>query len=69
MIGDNRKRVFADGRPQNVEDAQLNNWTQPRSITPVISDSRDILSGSPTMDNVDLSECEEIGGKLFEIKF
>lgn len=63
VIGENRKRVFADGRPQNVEDLQLSNWTQPRSITPVITNI-DVLSGSPPMDNVDISESEENGGKL-----
>lgn len=63
VIGNNRHRIFGDGRPQNVEDAQLNNWTLPRSITPVKT-SMDSLSGSPSMDNVDISESEENGGSL-----
>lgn len=45
VIGKNRKKLFADGRPQQTETW---NSDQPRSITPVISASMDmLLSSSP----------------------
>ena len=49
VIGSNRRKLFADGRPQQTETW---NSDQPRSITPVISYSTDILlSNSPTNNN------------------
>lgn len=53
VIGKNRRKLFADGRPQQTE--PWNN-DHPRSITPVISSSMDILLSSSPVDNVDLSE-------------
>lgn len=46
VIGGNRSKIFADGRPQGVPD-QLNPWSGVRSITPVLG-SGEFLSGSPT---------------------
>lgn len=53
VIGKNRRKLFADGRPQQTEV-----WSndQPRSITPVINASMDILLSSSPVDNVDISE-------------
>ena len=53
VIGKNRTKLFADGRPQQTEF-----WSndQPRSITPVINSSSDILLSSSPVDNVDISE-------------
>lgn len=53
VIGKNRRKLFADGRPQQTEF-----WSndQPRSITPVIDSSMDILLSSSPIDNVDISE-------------
>ncbi|XP_065077610.1 protein-associating with the carboxyl-terminal domain of ezrin [Ochlerotatus camptorhynchus] len=45
VIGGNRSKIFADGRPQGVPD-QSNPWSGVRSITPVIG-SGEFLSGSP----------------------
>lgn len=45
VIGGNRSKVFADGRPQGVPD-QSNLWSGVRSITPVLG-SGEFLSGSP----------------------
>lgn len=53
VIGKNRRKIFADGRPQQTE---VWNIDQPRSITPVISSSMDILLSSSPIDNVDISE-------------
>lgn len=53
VIGKNRTKLFADGRPQQTE---FWNNDQPRSITPVISSSMDILLSSSPVDNVDISE-------------
>ncbi|XP_055642118.1 protein-associating with the carboxyl-terminal domain of ezrin [Toxorhynchites rutilus septentrionalis] len=46
VIGGNRSKIFADGRPQGVPD-QSNPWSGVRSITPVLG-SGEFLSGSPT---------------------
>lgn len=53
VIGMNRRKLFADGRPQQTE-----YWSndQPRSITPVLDASMDILLSSSPVDNVDISE-------------
>ena len=53
VIGKNRRKLFADGRPQQTE---IWNNDQPRSITPVINASMDILLSSSPIDNVDISE-------------
>lgn len=53
VIGKNRRKLFADGRPQQTE---VWNMDQPRSITPVINASMDILLSSSPVDNVDISE-------------
>lgn len=45
VIGGNRSKIFADGRPQGVPDQTLP-WSGVRSITPVIG-SGEFLSGSP----------------------
>ncbi|EAT45469.1 AAEL003282-PA [Aedes aegypti] len=45
VIGGNRSKIFADGRPQGVPD-QSHPWSGVRSITPVIG-SGEFLSGSP----------------------
>jgi len=58
VIGKNRRKLFADGRPQqNVE--MWTNENMPRSITPINS-SVDILSSSP-VDHVDISEHSDRG--------
>lgn len=36
VIGKNRSRLFADGRPQRVPEASIHHWTEPRSISPVV---------------------------------
>ena len=53
VIGKNRRKLFADGRPQQTEV-----WSndQPRSITPVMNSSMDILLSSSPIDNVDISD-------------
>uniref|UniRef100_A0A182IMA6 Protein kinase domain-containing protein n=1 Tax=Anopheles atroparvus TaxID=41427 RepID=A0A182IMA6_ANOAO len=48
VIGGNRSKIFADGRPQGIPDA-ANPWSGVRSITPVIG-SGEFLSGSPVPD-------------------
>ncbi|XP_058120686.1 protein-associating with the carboxyl-terminal domain of ezrin [Anopheles ziemanni] len=48
VIGGNRSKIFADGRPQGIPDA-ANPWSGVRSITPVIG-SDEFLSGSPVPD-------------------
>lgn len=53
VIGKNRRKLFSDGRPQQQE---IWNNDQPRSITPVINSSMDILLSSSPIDNVDISE-------------
>lgn len=53
VIGKNRRKLFADGRPQQQE---IWNNDQPRSITPVINSAVDILLSSSPIDNVDISE-------------
>lgn len=54
VIGKNRKKLFADGRPQQTE--VLWNNDQPRSITPMMNASMDILLSSSPVDNVDISD-------------
>ncbi|XP_053676994.1 protein-associating with the carboxyl-terminal domain of ezrin [Anopheles nili] len=48
VIGGNRSKIFADGRPQGIPDAS-NPWSGVRSITPVIG-SGELISGSPVPD-------------------
>ncbi|XP_059611314.1 protein-associating with the carboxyl-terminal domain of ezrin [Phlebotomus argentipes] len=36
VVGKNRSRLFADGRPQRVPEAPMHHWGEPRSISPVI---------------------------------
>lgn len=54
VIGGNRARLFADGRPQALPDS-TSHWVEPRSITPVMSGGEFMVSGSPLPDNVDVS--------------
>lgn len=54
VIGGNRSRLFADGRPQGHPETSTH-WTEARSITPVIN-SGELISHSPIPDNVDISE-------------
>lgn len=67
VIGRNRGRLFADGRPNGVKEkmsangvATMSSWAAvPRSITPVINGtaaSDGLLSGSPMRDTVDISD-------------
>lgn len=51
VIGKNRRKLFADGRPQQTE---VWNNDQPRSITPIIT--TDVLLSPSPVDNVDISE-------------
>lgn len=53
VIGKNRRKLFADGRPQQTEVWSVD---QPRSITPVINASMDILLSSSPVDNLDIRE-------------
>lgn len=55
VIGKNRRKIFADGRPQQQTEVWTIDQNIPRSITPVISSSIDILSSSP-VDHVDVSD-------------
>lgn len=65
VIGKNRRKLFADGRPQ--QQTEVWNSDQPRSITPVINASMDILLSSSPVDNVDISECSmKNPSKIFE---
>ncbi|XP_055904654.1 protein-associating with the carboxyl-terminal domain of ezrin [Eupeodes corollae] len=54
VIGGNRARLFADGRPQALPDS-TSHWVEPRSITPVMGGGEYMVSGSPLPDNVDVS--------------
>lgn len=64
VIGRNRGRLFADGRPNSAIDSTASilaaaRWSEPRSITPVDADENmtDFISASPIPDsNVDLSD-------------
>lgn len=58
VIGGNRLRIFADGRPQGPPELP-NHWIQARSITPVLS-SAEFASNGPIPDNVDLSESVDV---------
>uniref|UniRef100_A0A182PU30 Protein kinase domain-containing protein n=1 Tax=Anopheles epiroticus TaxID=199890 RepID=A0A182PU30_9DIPT len=51
VIGGNRSKIFADGRPQGIPDA-TNPWSGVRSITPVIGEV-ELISGSPVPDGMD----------------
>lgn len=54
VIGRNRNRIFSDGRPHGLPDTSTH-WIEHRSITPVMN-STELVSGSPILDHVDLSE-------------
>lgn len=63
VIGRNRGRLFADGRPNSAIDSTTSipaaaRWSEPRSITPIDADENitDFISASPIPDNVDLSD-------------
>lgn len=64
VIGRNRGRLFADGRPNGTVDKSLTpttmpKWTEPRSITPVLTNADgnlEYLSASPMPDHVDISD-------------
>lgn len=59
VIGRNRGRIFADGRPHGLPDT-ASNWAEHRSITPVMNNAAAeyrATSGSPIqLDHVDISE-------------
>lgn len=55
VIGGNRGRLFADGRPQGLPDS-AKHWVEPRSITPVMACGENMVSASPLPDTVDVSE-------------
>lgn len=63
VIGHNRGKLFADGRPTGsldipiVDVATVPRWTEARSITPVLNGVEvNFLSASPLPDAVDLSD-------------
>lgn len=56
VVGRNRDRYFADGRPQGVTQTNSTvHWIEHRSITPVMN-SVNYTSNSPLLDPADLSE-------------
>lgn len=56
VVGRNRDRYFADGRPQGVSHTNSTvDWIEHRSITPVMN-SVNYTSNSPMLDPADLSE-------------
>lgn len=56
VIGRNRGKYFADGRPQGVSQSNSTaHWIEHRSITPVMN-SVHYTSNSPLLDTADLSE-------------
>lgn len=55
VIGGNRTKIFADGRPQGPETQIVKCRTEPRSITPVITSAEHLLSESPIPEPVDVS--------------
>lgn len=57
VVGRNRGRLFADGRPQGLPDVS-NHWIEHRSITPVMN-ATELVSGSPLLDHVDISASYE----------
>lgn len=63
VVGQNRGRLFADGRPAGSLDlpiadmAAMPRWSEARSITPVMNGAEmNFLSASPLPDTVDLSD-------------
>lgn len=54
VVGRNRGRLFADGRPQGPPDISTH-WIEHRSITPVMNAAECSSSGSPLLDHVDIS--------------
>lgn len=56
VVGRNRSRYFADGRPQDVSQQNSTvDWIEHRSITPVMNSVK-YTSNSPLLDPADLSE-------------
>lgn len=56
VVGRNRSRYFADGRPQGVSQQNSTvDWIEHRSITPVMNSVK-YTSNSPLLDPADLSE-------------
>lgn len=57
VVGRNRGRYFADGRPQSMSQPTTTNdhWMEHRSITPVMNSVK-YTSNSPLLDPADLSE-------------
>ncbi len=56
VVGRNRDKYFADGRPQGVSQADSAvHWIEHRSITPVMNSVK-YNSNSPLLDSADLSE-------------
>uniref|UniRef100_A0A1B0C5F8 Phosphatase 2A Regulatory Subunit A helical domain-containing protein n=1 Tax=Glossina palpalis gambiensis TaxID=67801 RepID=A0A1B0C5F8_9MUSC len=54
VLGGQRTRLFADGRPQAaISDAAVL-WVEPRSITPILGENGEcpVVSGSPLPDNL-----------------
>ncbi|GAB0090573.1 protein-associating with the carboxyl-terminal domain of ezrin [Sergentomyia squamirostris] len=56
VIGKNRSRLFADGRPQRVSEAPIHHWAEPRSISPVIESAGQFSSHTMVIrDHMDIS--------------
>lgn len=56
VVGRNRAKYFADGRPQGTSQADSSvHWIEHRSITPVMNSVK-YASNSPLLDAADLSE-------------
>lgn len=74
VIGGQRVRLFADGRPQAAISDANTHWVEPRSITPVLFENNDcpMVSGSPLPGNLlsKTNSCsslsEAINSDLFE---
>lgn len=59
VVGRNRGKYFADGRPQGVSHADTSvHWIEHRSITPVMNSVK-YTSNSPLLDAADLSHLSE----------
>uniref|UniRef100_A0A1B0CFI3 Protein-associating with the carboxyl-terminal domain of ezrin n=1 Tax=Lutzomyia longipalpis TaxID=7200 RepID=A0A1B0CFI3_LUTLO len=62
VIGKNRSRLFADGRPQRVPEAPMHHWGEPRSISPVIESAGQFSSHNMVIrDHTDLSRASFVG--------
>uniref|UniRef100_A0A6B2EGV2 Protein kinase domain-containing protein n=1 Tax=Phlebotomus kandelakii TaxID=1109342 RepID=A0A6B2EGV2_9DIPT len=55
VIGKNRSRLFADGRPQRVPEAPMHHWGEPRSISPVIESAGQFSAHNMVIRDHDVS--------------